>query len=89
MLFAFDRVRVAEVKEVRAKTANGHLCHFSDEQSGKCSLDEVAKDTVEVEDEPGEGKSACCQFLGLDLRVSEELHRDDDECKNYRPDDEG
>ncbi len=46
---------MAQVKEVRAKTPDGHFSHFSDEQSSKCPLDEVAQDTVEVEDKPGEG----------------------------------
>ena len=58
-----------------AKTANGHLGHLSDEQSTKCPLDEVSKDTIEVNDEPRKGYRA----FDFDLRVSEELHRDDDE----------
>ena len=80
---AFVGVGAAEVKEVRAKTANGDLGHFGDEQSGKSTLYEVAKYTVEVEDEPRQGNRA----FDFDLRVSEELHRDDDEWKNYDPDD--
>jgi len=74
---------------VRAKTANGHFCHFSDEQRGKKALDEVAQDAVEVEEEPGEGNPACRQLLCSDLRVSEQLDRDDDENENYEPDDKG
>ena len=68
---------------MRAKTANGDLGHFGDEKSGKSTLDEVSKDTIEVEDEPRQGNWA----FDFDLRVSEELHRDDDEWKNYDPDD--
>ena len=59
IIFAHGSVGVAQEKEVRAKTPNGHFSHFSDEQSGKCPLDEVAQDTVEVEDEPGEGNPSC------------------------------
>ena len=80
---AFVGVGAAEVKEVRAKAANGDLGHFGDKESGKSTLDEVAKDTIEVEDEPRQGNQA----FDFDLRVSEELHRDDDEWKNYDPDD--
>ena len=68
---------------MRAKTPNGHLGHFRDKQSPKCPLDEVSKDTVEVNDEPRQGNRA----FDFDLRVSEELHRDDDEWKNYDPND--
>ena len=68
---------------MRAKTANGDLGHFGNKQSGKSTLDEVAKDTIEVEDEPRQGNQA----FDFDLRVSKELHRDDDEWKNYDPDD--
>ena len=74
---------------MRAKTANGHFCHFSDQQSGKKALHEVAQDAVEVEEEPGEGNPACRQLLRSDLRVSEQLDRDDNEYENYEPDDKG
>ena len=75
---------------MRTKTPNRHFSDFSDEQSGETPLDEVAKDAVEVEEEPGQGNWACRQVLWLlDLPVSEELHRDDHESPNYRPDDKG
>ena len=79
----FGEVGAAEVKEVRTKTANGYLGHFGDKESGKSTLDEVAKDTIEVKGEPRQGNWA----FDFDLRVSEELHRYDDKWKNYDPDD--
>ena len=83
-------MRHAEGKEVRTKTPNRHFSDFSDEQSGETPLEEVAKDAVEVEKEPWQGNWACRQVLWLlDLPVSEELHRDDHEPPNYRPDDKG